>query len=145
TISPTTINEVRVGWNRRKYARFPESLNQGWAEKLGIPNVGPETMPIFLNNTGVNPDPGAAGQQIMFRYPGGTELDVNESVSLQENLTMVRGTHTFKTGYEILRTRHNVNLSATPSGIYQVGGTEFPFRPNTGNPFASFMLVSRPI
>jgi hypothetical protein len=53
---------------------------------------------------------------------------------------MVRGRHTLKTGYELLRTRHNVHVASQPSGIYRFGGTEFPFRPNTGNPFASFLL-----
>ncbi len=27
-----------------------------------------------------------------------------------------------------------------PSGTYRLGGTEFPFTPNTGHPFASFLL-----
>ncbi len=131
TINPTTINEIRVGANRRIFTRFPESLDQGWAGKLGIPNVGPETMPSFLNS---------GGGMLFFNFPGGSSVEVNESNSLQENLTMVRGRHTFKTGYEILRTRMNLHQEATPSGAYRMGGTEFPFRPNTGNPFASFML-----
>ncbi|MGH8246526.1 MAG: hypothetical protein ACREUU_08840, partial [Gammaproteobacteria bacterium] len=131
TLNPTTINEVRVGINRRILTRKPESLNENWAGKLGIPNVGAETMPTFLNST---------GGTIMFTFPGGESLDANEALSLQENFTKVRGRHTFKTGYEILRTRLNSHLSAQPSGIYRMGGTEFPFRPNTGNAFASFML-----
>ena len=45
TISPTSINEVRVGMNRRRQTRVPESLNQGWAKQLGIPNVGDGTFP----------------------------------------------------------------------------------------------------
>jgi len=131
TVSPTTINEIRLGWNRRKRTRQPESLNENWAGKLGIPNVGPETMPSFLT---------ATGGQLFFRFPEGESVDVNENMSLQENLTMVRGRHTFKAGYEILRTRINSHVAATPAGVYRMGGTEFPFRPNTGHPFASFML-----
>jgi hypothetical protein len=130
-LSPTVINEVRAGFNRRHYTRYPESLNQDWAGKLGIPNVGPQTMPTFLNS---------GGGIIMTTFPGGASEDVNESVSLQENLTIVRGRHNFKTGYELLRTRINSLVTATPSGVYRMGGTEFPFTPNTGNPFASFML-----
>jgi hypothetical protein len=131
TLSPTTINEIRFGGNRRKYTRTPESLDGNWASQLGIPNVGGETMPGFQT---------ATGGQLFFRYPEGESIDVNESYSLQENLTMVRGRHTFKTGYEILRTRLNSHVAATPSGIYRMGGTDFPFRPNTGHPFASLML-----
>ncbi len=61
-INPTTINEVRLGWNRRKLTRLPESLGQNWAAKFGIPNVGPETMPIFQTST---------GGQLYFRFPEG--------------------------------------------------------------------------
>ena len=131
TLNPTTINEIRVGVNRRFLIRQPESLNDNWAGKLGIPNVAGDTMPSFLTST---------GGQLIFRFPEGESLDVNEALSLQENFTKVRGRHTFKTGYEILRTRLNSHLSAQPGGIYRMGGTEFPFRPNTGNSFASFML-----
>jgi hypothetical protein len=131
TIGPTTINEVRFGGNRRKFTRTPESLGGNWGDQFGIPNVSGETMPVFQT---------AGGGQLFFRFPEGESIDVNESYSLQENLTMVRGRHTFKTGYEILRTRLNSHVPATPAGVYRMGGTEFPFRPNTGNPFASLML-----
>src|SRR5207245_5122706 len=82
----------------------------------------------------------SSGGQLYSRFPEGRQIDVTENFSLQENLTMVRGHHSFKTGYEILRTRANSLPNATPSGQYRFGGTEFPFTPNTGNDFASFML-----
>src|SRR5687767_1106513 len=41
-----------------------------------------------------------------------------------------------------MRTRHNVGVAAQPSGRYNMAGTEFPFTPNTGHPFASFLLGS---
>jgi len=131
TINPTTIQELRLGFNRRKYTRDPESLNQGWAGQLGIPNVGPETMPSFLN---------AGGGQLFIRYPESREADANENWSIQDNVTMIRGRHTFKAGFEFLRTRLNSLLTAQPSGRYFMGGTEFPFTPNTGHPFASMLL-----
>jgi hypothetical protein len=61
---------------------------------------------------------------------------------LQDNLTKVSGRHTFKMGYELMRTRHNVRIASNPSGVYHFGGTDFPFRPNTGNAYAAFMLGS---
>jgi hypothetical protein len=131
TISPTTINEIRVHYNRRKFSRMPDSLNQDWAGKIGIPNVGPDTMPEFLTST---------GGQLVSTFPGGLTADVTENIGAQENLTMVRGRHTFKTGYELLRTRADSHLTAEPSGQYLFGGTEFPYTPNTGNAFASFLL-----
>ncbi len=130
-INPTTINEVRLGWNRRKTTRLPDSLGQNWAAKFGIPNVWPETMPIFQTST---------GGQFYFRFPEGETVDVNENASLQNNLSLIRGRHTFKTGYELLRTGINSHLEQRPSGTYMLGGTELPFTPNTGNVFASFLL-----
>ncbi|MBL8293709.1 MAG: TonB-dependent receptor, partial [Bryobacterales bacterium] len=130
-INPHTINEVRLGWNRRKFTRLPESLGQNWASRFGIPNVGPETMPIFQTSS---------GGQFYFRFPEGETVDVNANASIQENLSIIRGRHTFKTGYELLKTSINSHLEERPSGTYLLGGTEFPFTPNTGHPFASFLL-----
>ena len=142
TVSPTIVHELRIGFNRRKFSRFPESLDQNWAGQLGIPNVGPETMPTFrLNTTDDNIiTSNTSTNALLFAFPGGGQFQVNESLSLQDNVTMVRGRHTFKMGFEVLRTRHNVLVESNPSGIYRVGGTELPFTPNTGHPFASFML-----
>jgi hypothetical protein len=142
-INPTTINEVRLGWNRRKLTRLPESLGQNWAGQLGIPNVGPETMPIFcINISNCSGFQTSSGGPFYFRYPEGETVDVNSNFSVQDNLSMIRGRHTFKTGYEILRTSINSHLEERPSGTYVVGGTEFPFTPNTGHPLASFLLGS---
>ncbi|MGH8248453.1 MAG: TonB-dependent receptor domain-containing protein, partial [Gammaproteobacteria bacterium] len=45
-------------------------------------------------------------------------------------------------GYEVVRTRYNALPAALLSGQYNMGGTDFPFRPNTGNAFASLLLGS---
>ena len=57
-------------------------------------------------------------------------------------MTKVTGKHTFKAGYELIRTRYNGTLGALPGGTYNFGGTDMPFTPNTGNTFASFLLGS---
>ncbi|MEX2262973.1 MAG: TonB-dependent receptor [Bryobacteraceae bacterium] len=132
TINPTTINEFRLGANRRKFTRSPQTLGQSWGSKLGIPNVDPATLPGFRDASG--------GHLFGARFQEGLESDVTENISLQNNLTMVRGRHTFKMGYELLRTRANSKIMSQPSGVYRFGGTEFPFTPNTGHPFASFLL-----
>jgi len=50
--------------------------------------------------------------------------------------------HTFKTEWELLRTRANTRATSLPSGVYRFGATDFPFTPNTGNDFAGFLLGS---
>jgi len=126
TFSPTVINEFRLGYNRRHETKDPMSYGQGWAQKLGIPNVDAATFPKII--TGFNGN------------PGGRFQNVAEDFTLQENLTKVAGRHTVKAGYELVRTRYNSLLEALPSGTYNMGGTDMPFTPNTGNTFASFLL-----
>ena len=129
TISPTMINEARLGMNRRHFTRVPEANGQGWAKQLGIPNVGADTFPGF-NVTTYN-----------YRMqPGGARQEVAEDFTFQDNLTRVMGKHTAKFGYEVIRTRFNSLVEALPSGQYTMGGTDLPFTPNTGNNFAAFEL-----
>ena len=131
TINPTTINELRLGFNRRRQTREPQSYSQDWAGKLGIPNVSPETFPDFR---------GVGGAAYFGLLPGGLSQTIGEEFTLQNGLTKVAGKHTVKAGYEFIRTRYNSVQQALPSGQYRMGGTEFPFRPNTGNDFANFLL-----
>ncbi|MBK5291686.1 MAG: TonB-dependent receptor [Acidobacteriia bacterium] len=131
TISPTTINEIRLGYNLRKFSASPESYGQGWAAKLGIPNVSDLTFPEFRNS---------GGGRYSNLGPDGLSRQASEDFTFQENLTKVHDRHTFKVGYELIRTRYNSLPNAQPSGEYRMGGTEFPFRPNTGNAFASLLM-----
>lgn len=131
TFSPTAINEMRLGFNRRVGLAVPESYNGGWAKQLGIPGVSDATFPDFQN-------PG--GGRFYGFGPGGRSLDVAEDFTFQNNFTKVAGKHTMKFGYELMRTRYNSLSPALPSGQYRMGGTELPFTPNTGNAFASFLL-----
>jgi hypothetical protein len=132
--SPSLINEVRLGVNRRKDSFSPAGLNEGWAQKLGIPGVGPETFPSLFNSGG--------GAFYGATMPGGPNYNVTENSVLQDNVTFIRPGHTFKAGWEVIRTRGNSLATALPSGTYYFGGTDMPFTPNTGNDFAGFLLGS---
>ncbi|MBL8238076.1 MAG: TonB-dependent receptor [Bryobacterales bacterium] len=144
TVSPTVVNELRLGFNRRYSVREPGSVDKNWGQQFGIPNVSAATMPTFVCAAVFTAEcaGGTAGRRMIIDFPGGASQDVNESFSLQNNITKVSGRHVFKGGYELMRTRHNVRVSANPSGVYHFGGTDFPFRPNTGNAYAAFMLGS---
>ncbi|MBL8230838.1 MAG: TonB-dependent receptor [Bryobacterales bacterium] len=131
TFNPTTINEARLGFNRRANTALPESFDQGWAAKLGIPGVSAETFPDFQNS---------GGGRFFGLGPGGRSRDIAEDFTFQENFTKVTGKHTLKFGYELLRTRYNSLNATLPSGQYRMAGTENPFIPNTGNAFASLLL-----
>ena len=126
TFSPTMINEIRLGYNRRHETKDPVSYGEGWGQKLGIPNSDPSSFPKIV--TGFNGN------------PGGKYQNIAEDFTFQENLTKIHGRHTMKFGYEMVRTRYNSLLEALPGGTYNMGGTDMPFTPNTGNTFASFLL-----
>lgn len=131
TFSPTAINEMRLGFNRRVNSAIPESFNAGWAKKLGIPGVSDETFPQFQNS---------GGGAFYGLGPGGKSLDVSTDYTFQNNFTKVAGKHTMKFGYEVMRIGYNSLPGSLPSGQYRMAGTEAPFTPNTGNAFASFLL-----
>jgi hypothetical protein len=133
TITPTLINEFRVGFNRRKTTQNPDASNGNWAQQLGIPGVNGVSFPYFV---------GPTGTQYYRTGPGGISSEVWEDMQAQENLTKVWGKHTVKGGYEVIRTRYNVLTEALPSGKYFMSGTELPFStPGTsGNDFADFLL-----
>lgn len=126
TFSPTLINEFRIGVNRRHETKDPVTYGQGWAAKLGITNVDGSTFPRII--TGYNGN------------PGGRFANIAEDATIQDNVTRVSGRSTWKMGYELIRTRYNALVEALPSGTYNMGGTDLPFTPNTGNTFASFLL-----
>jgi hypothetical protein len=79
TINPSTINEFRVGYLRYATSNIPLSYMQGWAQKLGIPNVPPDTFPTFTG-TGF----GTLGA-------GGFSQQIAENFTVSENLTKVTG------------------------------------------------------
>jgi hypothetical protein len=136
---PTRFNEFRLGYNRRDFTQTSATDNQNWSQQLGIPNVAANGFPVFSIPTNINPPTSSAPT---YGYFGnlGVAHQAGEDFSLVDNFTWIKGKHTFKMGYELIRTRYDSALQAQPSGIYTFGGTEAPFTPNTGNPFADFLL-----
>ncbi len=132
--SPTLILETRLGMNRRKESRTPLGIGENWGQQLGVPGISGATFPSFYNSGG-----GAFYDASM---PRGAYYQVTENFTLQENLTKIRGRHSIKTGYELVRTRANTRAESLPAGVYRFGATDMPFTPNTGNDFAAFLLGS---
>ena len=145
TITPTVINEFRVGFNRRKTTKSPDASNGNWAQQLGIPGVNGASFPFFVPSASPTGSiiPPVSNTATYYRTgPGGISSEVWEDMRAQENLTKVWGKHTVKGGYEILRTRYNLLAEALPSGKYFMTGTELPFAPasTSGNDFADLLL-----
>lgn len=131
---PRVLNEVKIGFDRYKQSYTPPGLNGNWAAQLGIPGVSGATFPEFVSSTGT-PFFGATPV-------GGASYAVTQNATLQDNLTVVRGSHSLRMGYELIKTSANSLIASIPGGEFHFGGTGYPFTPNTGNDFAAFLLGS---
>jgi hypothetical protein len=138
TLSPTWINELQIGYQRRNDTIYPVTANQGWAAILGIPGVGPQTFPGFVSS--------GSSSVTWTANPGGGSRTINEDITIADNMTKVRGLHTFKFGYQGIRQRENDIAATQPSGAFTFtsnltgglnGGSVLP---NTGNSLAAFEL-----
>lgn len=128
-LSPTLINDSRVGYFRRASSTQVPSYGENWASQLGIPNADPALMPAF-GFYGMN---GATPSR-----------RVNENISWRNDTTWIKGSHAYKFGYEILRYRLNsanfarftqYNFGGVTAGL-QPNGVAIP---NTGVDFAGFL------
>ena len=126
-LSPTTNNEFRFGFNRRARHRSRPSLPARTGRSSSASRTSPRPPSRF--STSATAWPGLPSFQ-----------NIGEDFTFEDNLTKLRGKHTFKAGYQLIRTRYNATAGALPSGTYNFGGTNVPFVPNTGNTFASFLL-----
>ena len=135
-LSPTLSNEFRAGFNRRE--RYETGADGEWrlGHKLGIPRIDGSTFPNF-NLGGAVPGLDGSTDAGLRSFQ-----NIGEDFTFQDNVTKVTGKHTFKAGYELIRTRYNGTFGALPGGTYTFGGTDLPFTPNTGNTFAAFLLGS---
>ncbi|MBY0502932.1 MAG: TonB-dependent receptor [Bryobacteraceae bacterium] len=130
-ISPTIVNEFRVGATRGYFPFIVRSFGGGWPQKLGLPSIVPaDTFPAVSNGTpGFNT--GTAG--------------VRGSLNWQflDQVNIVRGAHSMKVGFDLrLLQGHNLQRSA-PSGSYSFaqGLTGNPTAPaGTGSSYATFLV-----
>jgi len=137
-ISPTLVNDMRAGYYRRWSQVDVPSFQQGWGQKLGIPNLNTDIMPGFGSGDRNSPD------SIYGIYGQSQTKTVNETLSFRNDLSMIRGTHAFKGGYEVLRYRLNTATLANPVNFNFSGSTtglqaNGAAMPNTGSPFAGFL------
>lgn len=125
----TTLNELRVGYNRANDEFFgPSRENFSPSRDLGITGVAEDPKLRGIPTVGI---PGILGINEHFLVPL-TQLDWTYSVS--NNLTMTRGTHTFKAGFELRRLRLDRFFQQDNRGSFNFTGTQ------TGDAIADFIV-----
>ena len=126
------INEFRVGYYRFEPRIQAPDTNKGLAQLLGIPNVAATLLPGGLPLT-----------------VGGPTTNILENFSLKDDMTWVKGQHSFKFGYDLIHERQNNYNLGSPSGSFSFDGASgltgsgTQTTPNTGGiSLASFLLGS---
>ncbi len=125
---PTRFNEIRLGYNRRDQKNISPTDGTNWSQQLGIPNVPANGFPVFSI-----PTYGYFGSLAASHQAG-------QDIQFADTFTQILGSHTIKVGYTVTKSSYDSVLQAQPAGTYTFGGSEAPFTPNTGNPFADFLL-----
>ena len=140
TITPNILNRFAIGYNRFGNANESVYVDQDWASKIGLKNTAPTTFPalIFGGQPILGGGIGAGGRL------GSTNAGVsyNGSWIIQDDVTIIRGKHSFKTGFEYRAYYQNVRgKSGTGTFNFNATQTQQPgFATQTGHAFASFLL-----
>jgi hypothetical protein len=140
TLDPHDVSELRFnnlkgyGFVNAQSCAFPNVL---WGAKIGVQNVpGPDQCvpAVTFTNT----------YSSMATIPGGRGRDDSWIWSLSENFTMVRGPHTFMTGFSFAKNNWAGGGSEAPNGVYGFAqlATAVPGDQSaaSGNQVASFLL-----
>lgn len=140
TISNSILNHFAVGYNRFGNLNNSVYLNQDWPSKIGLQNVAQTTFPrlTFAGKPAFGGGIGAGGQL----GSDSSGESYNGSTIFMDDLTIVHGKHSFKTGFE---TRfyyvNNRNFSGSGDFTFSQQQTALPgFDTTTGQAFASFLL-----
>jgi hypothetical protein len=134
---PNLINHLTLGFNRNRYGTNPTPDLFGWPAKIGLTGVNPNGVFPGLNIAGQ-----AGGGGISIGYDAQNNFDVNESLS------WIAGKHTFKFGFEYLKSQSNDVYTGGDTGSFNFNEREtglpgFPGQPDltgTGQGMASFLL-----
>ncbi|MBK5290258.1 MAG: TonB-dependent receptor [Acidobacteriia bacterium] len=140
TVKPSILNHFAIGYNRFGNNNESVYVDQDWPQKIGMQNV-PGTHFPTLTFSG-RPEQGGgigAGGRLGSGNAGGS---FNGSTVVQDDLTIIRGKHNFKMGFEQRRYYYN-SRSKSGSGTFAFSpnSTALPgFNNQTGHAFASFLL-----
>jgi len=138
TISSNLLNSFTIGLNRLNNLSKAASVNgTDWPSSLGIPNaVG-----------AVFPQIGFNGSPLGIGYVGFSTESYNghvpNSLVTAENVRWVRGRHSFDFGFEWRAYQYSFIATGDTSPNYQFYNFQTAYTandPNTGDPFASFLL-----
>jgi hypothetical protein len=138
-LKPSLLNRVAIGYNRfrNENGAPPGTVNQGWASKIGLTNL-PGTMFPTFSFSGLVYQGGSIGRM----GAGFVDDSANGSLVIEDDLTWIKGAHSFHFGYEYARYFYNDKfLSDAGAFSFSPRSTDLPgFFDTTGHAFASFLV-----
>lgn len=141
--SSTVVNELRLGFNRADTSATATMAQQAndFTAKAGLASGSIFGFPTLNWNT-LGQSQGGATEFSSFSGSK-TNFGFENSFQYADNLSVVRGGHTFKTGVDIRRFRFDRLLSVPAAGNYYFGAT-YTANPSLaqigGLPYADFLL-----
>jgi hypothetical protein len=139
-LGSSLVSSTRVGYGRRASEALPFSWQKNYGQILGIPNISADMLPAFGSGNQF------AASSAYGLSPTGPSTDLGQTFFVQTDLTKVKGSHTIKSGYEVLRQTHYSSRANIPSGRFMFDQMTAGLQrdgnavPNTGNTFAGFLL-----
>lgn len=137
TISPTTLNELRVGVNRVNTNWYGLDENLQTSNQVGIPGIN-----SFCGICGGLPTIVIAGYSTFGHTPFAPTLRHDTTFEYVDNVTFIRGKHTIKAGADIQRVQANLFQTDNPIGEFDFNqeNTSLHGANGTGSGLAGFLL-----
>jgi hypothetical protein len=144
TFSPTILNRLSAGYNRFRNVNGnpPERVGIDWAGQIGIQNTAATYFPVFRFQGAEAQGGGNSGiARGRMGIPFHSDAP-NGSTVVQDDLTVLHGSHSFRFGYGYTRYFYNDRSLSSPGDFtFNPRSTNLPgFANQTGHSFASFML-----
>jgi hypothetical protein len=133
TITPTTLNQFQVGYNRFHNRVRSFSSGEDWPGRLGIRGVGGDgSLPVFSFASDSYPAISST------RFDG----NVEDNIQLRDTATFIRGRHSVKVGFEMRQQRFKTRNQQNQNGTFTFSFLQTALNASnaTGNSFASFLL-----
>src|SRR5215471_801932 len=135
--TPTVINEVRFGWTESRDDSFNPRVNTDFKlENIGITGFNVLTdgnRPLNSREAGI-PSMNVAGFLGLAERDGGNGFDNNQLYQFNDNVSITRGSHTFKAGGDVRRVSLFRGAANVPRGAFDFTGNL------AGNSFAALLL-----
>ncbi len=106
--TPTVLNEARYAYSTRKHINQAAGTGSGFNGKLGLKGVDAQNFPVIgvTGISGLSTTPNIRIQQPILTH------------HIVDNLTMIRGNHTLKTGFEMRYSLNKDDFAATAGGTF---------------------------